>query len=184
MDFRLTKEQQLLFLGLIASLVVGLTVIAVRPLFLSDKPQELVVHPQRESLLLVHICGAVGREGVYKLKPGDRVMDALALAGGPLPSAQVSALNLAEPVKDGQKIVVPARQLVAEPAGAAVGAPVNINTADEKAFDSLPGVGPATAKAMVEYRKTRGPFARPEQIMEVPRFGKSKFERIKDRITI
>lgn len=61
---------------------------------------------------------------------------------------------------------------------------MNLNTADEKALDSLPGVGPATAKAMVEYRRTNGPFTRIEQIMEIPRFGKAKFERVKDRITI
>ncbi|MGB9613068.1 MAG: ComEA family DNA-binding protein, partial [Candidatus Margulisiibacteriota bacterium] len=64
------------------------------------------------------------------------------------------------------------------------GKKININTADEKALDSLPGVGKATAQAIIEYRKTNGPFTRLEQIMEIPRFGKSKFEKIKNRITL
>ncbi len=186
MDFRLTKEQQLLLIGLIASIVIGLLVMLVRPLFLSDKPQQSIVEHRPVTLpaVMVHLCGAVKREGVFKLKPGDRILDALTLAGGSLPTADLSGLNLAEPVKDGQKIVVPAKVTVAVPANTTTGARININTADEKALDSLPGIGATTAKQIVDHRRTNGPFIKPEQIMEIPRFGKRKFERIKGLITI
>jgi competence protein ComEA len=203
MDFQLTKEQQLIAIGLIASIVIGLAVMALRPLFNSKStPQQLIVQPKGDqmprSATMVHVCGAVRREGVYKLKPGDRILDAVALAGGAQPLADLSAVNLAETVKDGEKILIPCKQppiiettasQTAGPGGqyskaSSSAAKININTADEKALDSLPGVGPSTAKAIVEYRRTKGPFAKPEQIMEIPRFGKSKFERIKDMINI
>ena len=187
MDFRLTKEQQLLLVGLIASLVVGLVVMLVQPWFIGEKPQPAIVEPWQPiaPAVLVHISGAVGREGVYQLKQGDRVMDALALAGGALPSADLSVINLAAPVKDGDKIIVQEKlPAMSERTSAVTGARININTADEQALDSLPGVGPNTAKAIVEHRRSNGPFVKPEQIMEIPRFGKSKYERIKALITI
>jgi competence protein ComEA len=209
MDFQLTKEQQLIVIGLVASIVVGLAVMALRPLFNNSAPQPMIIQPRSgqapRTATLVQVCGAVRREGVYKLRPGDRVFEAIALAGGAQPLADLSAVDLAETVKDGEKILVPCKQpLVREavvaadgasgsiPSGparsgkkaASLGAKVNINTADEKTLDSLPGVGPSTAKAIIEYRRTKGSFAKPEQIMEIPRFGKSKFEKIKDMITI
>ncbi|MBN3033369.1 MAG: ComEA family DNA-binding protein [Candidatus Saganbacteria bacterium] len=201
MDFDLTKEQQLIVLGLIAALLIGCAVMAARQFFPGGQPGGAITitppkpDPGFTSLITVHLCGAVRREGVYKLKPGDRMLDALSLAGGARPSADLSAVNLAATVKDGEKILVPAKQppLIESAASPAVGqkdkipspaAKVNLNTADEKALDSLPGVGPATAKAIVEYRRTKGVFARPEQLMEIPKFGKSKFERVKNMISI
>ena len=190
MNLNLTKEQQLILLGLIATIVVGLAVMAYRNLG-GIKSDTITIESPKESLqtnqmakLLVHVSGAVGKEGVYKLKQGDRCIDVLELAGGAQPNADLSAINLAEPVKDGAKIIVPVKRIVSERVSRAASQTVNLNTADEKALDSLPGVGPSTAKAIVEYRRINGPFARIEQIMEIPRFGKSKFERIKDRITI
>lgn len=200
MDFSLTKEQQLIAIGLVASIVIGLAVMALRPFFNSSSPEQLVVQPKGDQMpraaTEVHVCGAVRREGVYKLKPGDRVIDAITLAGGAQPSADLSAVNLAETVKDGEKILIPVKQIVTPEQldsssgnqtgqkSASPSAPININTADEKTLDSLPGVGPSTAKAIVEYRRTKGSFAKPEQIMEIPRFGKSKFEKIKGMIII
>jgi competence protein ComEA len=205
MDFQLTKEQQLIVLGLIASIVIGLGVMALRPLFNSTSSPPLIVQTKGEQaarpVTEVHVCGAVRREGVYQLKPGDRILDAINLAGGAGPSADLSAVDLAETVKDGEKILIPSKQSPVRdgvssdpPTGlisqnknsksSSLTAKININTADETTLDSLPGVGPATAKAIVEYRRTKGPFAKPEQIMEIPRFGKSKFEKIKDLINI
>jgi competence protein ComEA len=196
MDLNLTKEQQLLLLGLIASIVVGLGVTAYRYYFTAS-PQGIVIEepknqPTPAPTAMVHVCGAVRREGVYRLKLGGRLLEVLEAAGGALPSADLSALNLAEPVKDGLKVVVPVKREVVEgisgiqeSRGSGTHASrVNINVADEKALDLLPGVGPSTARAIVEYRRTNGPFTRVEQIMEIPRFGKAKYERIKDRITI
>ncbi|MDD5593684.1 MAG: helix-hairpin-helix domain-containing protein [Candidatus Margulisbacteria bacterium] len=206
MELNLSKEQQLIILGLIASIVIGLAVMAVRQFIPDPNEQKMIEQPKMDRQttglsVTVHICGAVRREGVYKLKPGDRLMEVVALAGGAQPLADLSAVNLAEPVKDGAKIVIPAKQISVpsetKPGSfdekrsrksptAAVGptVKVNLNTADEKTLDSLPGVGPSTAKTIVEYRRTNGTFSKIEQIMEIPRFGKSKFERIKNMIVI
>ncbi|OGB89382.1 hypothetical protein A2625_07825 [candidate division WOR-1 bacterium RIFCSPHIGHO2_01_FULL_53_15] len=207
MEFNLPKEQQLLILGLIASLVVGLGVTAFQKIFTASSEKVSIETPKHDHLMtrdapkpiiMVHVCGAVKREGVYKLNPGDRLMDAVKLAGGARPLADLAAVNLAEPVKDGQKIVVPVKRILGDQGIGEGGSgnqgisgsrndateKVNLNTADEKQLDSLPGVGPATAKAIIEYRKTKGPFARIEQMMEIPRFGKSKFERVKGMINI
>jgi len=191
----LTKEQQLILLGLIASIVVGLGVMAYRH-FQGETTTAIVIENPKTSQpsvqILVHISGSVRREGVFKIKSGDRFLDVIKEAGGALPTADLSAINLAEPVKDGAKIIIPIKREVLERISGNLDTrisgtsqrKVNLNIADEKVLDSLPGVGPSTAKAIIEYRRTNGPFARIEQIMEIPRFGKSKFERIKDRITI
>lgn len=198
MNLNLTKEQQLILLGLIASIVVGLGVTAYRR-FLPSSPEGIAIEEPSDksrlapsSMIIVHLSGAVRREGVYRLKPGDRLLDAVGMAGGALPSADLSAINLAEVVKDGVKVMIPVKREVRERVSGdqdirisgTSSRKVNLNTADEKTLDSLPGVGPATAKAIVEYRRMNGPFTRIEQIMEIPRFGKAKFERIKDKITI
>ena len=110
MDFNLTKEQQLIALGLIASIVIGLAVMALRPLFSRSTSQPIVVRSsgrQSAPAIEVHVCGAVRREGVYQLKPGDRILDAIKLAGGAGTSADLSAVDLAETVKDGEKILIP-----------------------------------------------------------------------------
>ena len=196
-SLELNKEQQLLILGLIVSLLVGLGVMAAKQ-FLPRQSEEIAVaEPQdvQPITLLVHICGAVRREGVYKLRPGDRLLAAISLAGGSLPLADLSALNLAEPVKDGEKIFVPLKQpVVTELTGEKVnvgdkaqgkpGGRVNLNSASVDQFDALPGIGKSTAEKIVEYRQKNGPFQKLEQLMELPRFGKAKFEKIRDKLTL
>ncbi len=193
----LTKEQKFVLLGLIFAIIVGLSVSAYRQ-FASPNDRSIKIEDPPADMktveagdIFVHLSGAIRREGVYRLKAGDRVMDAIRLAGGAAGSADLSAVNLAEKLQDGQKITNPAKQRPILVAGSvpaqSTSSPdgkINLNTADEKALDSLPGVGLLTAKAIVEYRKTNGPFSKPEQIMEIPRFGKSKYEKIKDKITI
>jgi competence protein ComEA len=202
MQLNLSREQQLILLGLIVSIVIGFGVMLYRNMagvngsdgIKIEEPKTGQIQNQT-GMILAHISGAVGREGVYKLNYGDRLMDVLKMAGGPLFNADLSAINLSAQVKDGEKIIVAFKAVPiasaieakgAGMAGAAGAGPqkLNINTADEKALDALPGVGPSTAKAIVEYRRISGPFNRIEQIMEIPRFGKSKFERIKDKITL
>lgn len=200
-SLEITKEQQLLILGLIVSLLVGLGVMAAKQFIPQGCDEITVADPQdaQPITLLVHVCGAVRREGVYKLKPGDRLLSAISLAGGSLPLADLSALNLAEPVKDGVKIFIPLKQpMVREVVGEerpvgrktqgktqekAAGR-VNLNSASVDQLDDLPGIGKSTAEKIVEYRQKNGPFQKLEQLMELPRFGKSKFEKLKDRITL
>jgi competence protein ComEA len=186
MDLNLTKEQQLLLIGLVIAVVLGLGVMAFRQ-FLPGTAEGVSLEqagPETVSQVMVHVCGAVGRQGVFRVAAGSRLLDVLETAGGALPAADLSALNLAEVVKDGQKIVVPSRLPVSSAAQDGPLAKININSASADEFDALPGVGKATAEKIVELRQKNGPFVRLEQIMEVPRFGKAKFERIKERLTL
>lgn len=200
----LSREQQLIILGLVLVIVMGLAVMAYRK-FAPLSGQEISIQepdPQGHlplndaGKMVVHVTGAVRREGVYKLRFGDRVIDALELAGGAKPNANLSSINLAEKVKDGQKIVVPKRPeraaLVRGSGNLGIGGlgtsssarKVNINVADVKELCRVKGIGPSTAKRIVEHRTANGPFSKIEDIMKVKGIGKGKFGKIKDQIII
>jgi len=148
--------------------------------------------------LAVHVAGAVARPGLYHLPAGSRVADALAQAGGRLPAADVDRLNLAARIVDGQKILVTRRGEAApvEAAGAggvpgSVGGeaavptePIDLNSADLAALDSLPGIGPATARAILEERARRGGFRSTRDLLRVPGIGEGRFARLKDRVRV
>lgn len=145
------------------------------------------------STVLVHVDGAVESPGVYEL-PGDaRANDAVLAAGGLAQDADTASLNLAAPLTDGEKIHVPTvgesvgqgAGPSAEPSGGNdVDGPININTADVEELDELPGVGEATARAIVEDREANGPFSSPEDIMRVSGIGEKKFARLEAMICV
>jgi competence protein ComEA len=150
----------------------------------------------------VHVAGAVARPGLYHLPGGSRVADAVARAGGKVPGADLDRLNLAARLVDGQKVLVTRRgepapsELVGtggggaqggvagEPAGAGPAAPIDLNTADLAALDSLPGIGPATARAILEERARRGGFRSTRDLLRVPGIGDGRFARLKDLVRV
>lgn len=146
--------------------------------------------------VFVHIDGAVVAPGVYEMTGSlPRVNDAVMAAGGLAGDADTSALNLAAVLSDGEKIYVPRQgEVVAGQAssgaasGSYVGASssgvININTATAEELDSLPGIGPSTAAAIVEDRERNGPFASPEDLMRVSGIGEGKFSKLKDQIRV
>lgn len=152
---------------------------------------------QAATVLVVHVTGAVNRPGVYELTTGQRVDDALAAAGGPTPDADADSLNLAAPVIDGDRIEVPVAGQVRVGASVTPGGHihatdlpveasavrVNVNQADAVALDELPGVGPATAAGIVDYRVRNGPFASIDQLLEVPGIGPAKLGALRDLVT-
>lgn len=148
---------------------------------------------ERQRKLFVHTAGQVNSPGLYELVEGKRVMDAIKLAGGPAPNADLDAINLAEPLTDGMKITVPDKSPAVEtPAtvdsgnsgGTSAQSTVNINTANESELDSLPGVGPATAKKIMDHRQSAGRFKTIDDLKNVKGIGAKKFEELKDKITI
>jgi competence protein ComEA len=147
-----------------------------------------------ESTVVVHVAGAVAVPGVHELAPGSRVVDAIEAAGGLTPQADAARINLAAPLGDGERVYVlaigeEAMPLVvgADPAGeepGAVAGPVNLNTADAAKLDTLPGVGPATAAAIIEHRGDVGRFTSVDQLLDVPGIGEAKLEALRDLVTV
>jgi len=139
----------------------------------------------------VHVTGAVESPGVYRLPLGARINDAVEKAK-PTDAADLSRLNLAARLEDGEKIVVPAyeslpRVMPHEPAGAEDAeegtATVDVNTATQAELETLPGIGPARAKSIIDYRAEHR-FRRVEDVMKVPGIGPGIFARIQDRIVV
>lgn len=147
---------------------------------------------------LVHVVGKVRREGVVAVPAGARVSDAIAKAGGAAPGAVLTGLNLARPVVDGEQIVVPDAKgapipinTMTPPAtpqpGAAPAAPgplVDLNTADQAALESLPGVGPALATRILEWRAAHGRFTSVDELGEVSGIGEKKLEDIRPKVRV
>ncbi|MGH2705034.1 MAG: helix-hairpin-helix domain-containing protein [Actinomycetota bacterium] len=158
----------------------------MRPLQAASPTPSPTPSPSRS--LVVHVAGMVAAPGVYELPAGSRVKDAIAAAGGSVPGGDPDALNLAAPVTDGQRVVVPRPGDV--PAQAAAGetldaaAKVNLNTATAEQLDELPGVGPVLAQRVVDYRRRGGRFSSVRQLLEVDGFGPKKLEDLKDRVTV
>ena len=147
------------------------------------------------SSLVVDVDGAVSNPGVYELAADARVNDAIQAAGGLTSEADAAAINRAALLTDGQKVYVPhVGEEVETTAGAATPAspgaassdagPVNINTASVDDLDTLPGVGPSTAQAIVDDRAQNGAFASIEDIMRVSGIGEKKFEKLKGLICV
>lgn len=156
-----------------------------------------------EEICIIHISGAVHQPGVYQLSKGKRIIDAVKIAGEATEKANLDAVNLAAPIYDGQKIIIPyfleggeieigneinrnADLNLSNP-----GYPysqnnklININISSARELESLDGIGPALAERIVEYRKTNGLFGKIEDIRNVPGIGEKRFDTIKEMITV
>ena len=148
-------------------------------------------------IIVVHITGAIKNEGIVKAKDGARISEIIDLAGGTTAEADLSKINLAYIVKDGQKIYVPnvkdgEIENITESAGENViddkiektQGKVDVNTANQTELETLNGIGPSTALKIINYRKENGDFERIEDIKNVPGIGETKFESIKESICI
>jgi competence protein ComEA len=143
--------------------------------------------------VVVHAAGAVGRPGLYRLPPAARVADVLAAAGGATTDADLDRINLAATVEDGQQVYVPRVGEPMPPAAPGGGSgpapdeaagPVNLNTADAIELETLPGVGPATAEAIIAHRDEHGPFESADELLDVPGIGQAKLDRLRDLVTV
>ena len=146
-----------------------------------------------DQVVLVHVAGAVANPGVVELADGARVLDALARAGGAADDADLTAVNLARVVVDGEQIVVPrvgetpiAAPGVSGSGGGGSGAPglVNLNAADATALETLPGVGPAIAARIVAWRDENGPFRSVDELLAVSGIGEKTLDGFRDLVTV
>lgn len=153
--------------------------------------------------VVVQVVGQVRRPGVVTLRAGTRVQDAVAAAGGALPSADLAAVNLARLIIDGEQIQVPKPgQVMSPPAGAvgaspggggapagttagsAAGGVVNLNTADVGGLESLPGVGPVLAQRIIDWRTQNGRFTSVDELGEVSGIGEKVLARLRPLVTV
>lgn len=155
--------------------------------------------------LIVSVVGLVVHPGVVEVPAGVRVVEAIERAGGLLPEANPASVNLAAPLMDGQQIVVgtealPAGEMAGGPGSAggsgagaadsgAAGASessgkINVNTATATQLEELPGIGPATATKIIDFREKNGPFASIDALEEVPGIGPAKVEALRDAATV
>lgn len=204
--FHLPPQQRRLLVAAVGAIL--LVVVGVRHVS-GHAPAAPVVEPVRvrahapaaraPTPVVVDVVGAVRRPGLYRLRQGGRVADAVARAGGLARAADPIAINLAAPLVDGQQVVVPAR-IRGAPAGAAAAgaaalgeaapgtpaaasAPVDLNTATLEQLDTLPGVGPVTAQKIVDYRQAHGPFTATAELDAIPGIGPARLHDLEGLVT-
>lgn len=148
----------------------------------------------------VHVAGAVVHPGVYAVPAGGRVTDAILAAGGPSDDGDAEQLNLAAKVSDGDRVYVPKQGEQApavvsagssgsgsapsgRPGGAPAG-PVDLNAATAEQLEALPGVGPATSKAILAYRSAHGRFRSVTELLDVPGIGPAKLEALRPLVKV
>lgn len=157
-----------------------------------------------DDIVVIHITGSVKNPGIVKLKEGSRIEDAIEAAGGLTENADITKVNLAYVVEDGTKIKIPSaseedigdEDIIDSKSGDNIiieentissnnsTQTININKATEKEFETLPGIGPSLASKIIEYRNQNGKFGSIEDIKNVNGIGDSKYEKIKDLITV
>jgi len=176
--------------GVLSALLVtaGAVIYVRRP---ASQPIE-TVEPSLTSVpgsveLAVYVTGAVENPGVYYLPEESRVQDALEAAGGPTGNADLDRVNLAERVHDEDQIYFPEigeENVPSTRMGGLEEELININTAGLAELEGLPGIGPALAQSIIDYREAHGTFGAVEEIMEVEGIGQGIFEDIRDLITV
>ena len=142
--------------------------------------------------VVVHVVGAVRRPGLYRLAQGDRVADAVGRAGGATRKADLSLVNLAALVSDGEQVVVPRRGAAGAGAGAGAGTgagaagvptgPVHLNSATIEQLDALPGIGPVTAQKIVDYREKHGAFSSVDELDAISGIGPARLDQLRDLV--
>ena len=211
--FILSKQEKIVLLLIISVVAIffawrlylqeknSITIISAHP---ENRGANLAIEKTvEEEICIIHIAGAVNQPGVYQLCKGKRIIDAVKAAGEATERANLDAVNLAAPIHDGQKIIIP--YFIADEemgneirgsAGLDLSNPeyfysqtqrsnlININNSSVRELESLDGIGPVLAERIVEYRKNNGFFASIEDITNVSGIGEKKFDAIKEMITV
>lgn len=220
--YNLNKKQKII-LGILVAIVAGFvcyyvyakdeganTVNLESDLAIQEEMTGQEEEQHSDDRILVHISGAVNKEGIVELKMGSRIADAIDKAGGIKEDADIEEINLAYLLEDGMKIKIPNKQAkdkqsdtvqeenIENYVTTSIGVSnvskeeekskdmksekVNINTATQTELETLPGIGPSTAMKIITYRKEKGKFMKKEEIKEVSGIGESKYNKIKDLI--
>ncbi len=207
--FNLSRQEKIVFLIIISALLItfswklyskekeSITIVPTADMGESDIREEKELIDKK--ICIVHISGAINQPGVYQLTEGERIIDAVKMAGGEMEKANVDAVNLAAHLYDGQKIVIPfisenkgdevnqnalANEEVRQHDYSLNSSLLNLNAVTSNQLETLPGIGPALAERILAYRKNHGLFRNIEDIMNVSGIGEKRFESIKEYITV
>jgi competence protein ComEA len=187
LDLHYTRNQKRGLLALSAFLLLISFFIVVRG---NAQPPEVEMSSPvivQEVEIFVDVAGAVNNPGVYSLSGQSRVIDAIKAAGDSAPGADLSTINLARIVSDGEQIYVDSsstsKSYGSGKKNVRVG-PVNLNRATKSQLDTLDGIGPVIAQRIIDYRKVNGPFLTIEDIQKVSGIGTVKFAQIKSKIQV
>lgn len=161
-----------------------------------ESENQLAPNPPEKKMIYVDLKGQVHNPGVIILEEGQRVIDAINKAGGLIEeTADVNTVNLAAVLVDGQVVYVPSKEENLDQKGSSTAnvgisqnsvstGKINLNTATEAELDTLPGIGPSTAKKIIEYREQNNRFTAIEDILNISGIGEKKFEQIKELIEV
>ena len=186
-DLHFSRHQKMA-LAILASIVLILSVFVVfRGNTQENSVSEIIPITVAEPKIFVDVTGAVNRPGVYSLTGRSRVIDAIKAAGDSAPGADLSTINLARVLNDGEQIYVDST--VINSSGKRVSkkvasGPININRATLRQLDSLDGIGPVIAGRIIDYRKKNGSFLTVDDLQKVSGIGAAKFAQIKSKVRI
>jgi len=208
--FNLSNQEKITIILLLVLIIIGLGIVLNKNInredsFIVNRSSDISENNPAMQIeippVIIHIAGAVKNPGVYQLKPTDRIVDALKIAGGATEEANLDLINLAALLEDGQKIIVPYKAYSETgeeintntynyTASAYLSSPVsnsakiNINTANATMLQTLSGIGPVLSERIIEYRNQNGLFGVIDDIKDVSGIGEKKFEGIKDLICV
>jgi competence protein ComEA len=183
LDYSTEQKRAVIALSVVAILIAGV-------LFLSSRgeavetPAIKVIESAQAKMLLVHVAGEVKRPGVYPVIEGSRVVDAISAAGGAKKGVDLSVINLARKVVDGEQIYLGIKPEERKVSAKSFNGTVYVNRASVSQFDSLSGIGPVLAKRIVDFRRANGTFVDIADLQKVPGIGTKTFERIKSRLSL
>lgn len=181
-------QKRALLVGAVSAICFALFLLLISRGEAVEKPQIRVVEERISTLLLVHVAGEVKKPGVYPLVSGSRVIDAIKAAGGAKVGTDLSQLNLARLITDGEQIYLGRENLSGFKPLRKIKEPfrgiVYVNRATAAQFDSLPGIGETFAKRIIEYRKSNGPFVSIEDLKKVEGIGEKTFAKMKSRLSL
>lgn len=196
--FNLTRQEQLVVIFLIGAVILGGGRLYYRNIVRERVKPEVVesgIKAADDSRVTVDIAGAVWRPGVYTLKAGARVKDLVDKAG-PRRAANLEAINLAAPLRDGQKIVVPVKpgevttgedvngEIKTPDQSQSRGEKINLNIATLAELETLPGIGPGRAQAIINYRNQHKGFKNIEELKNVKGIGEIRFRKLEKRLSV
>jgi competence protein ComEA len=178
---------------LLVGSIVALVVFAINGMT-SSQTQKLEALPSlaadevvvKSATIFVHLVGEVIKPGIYQLESGSRVMDAVFAAGGFTKSADDASVNLAREITDGEQIVIFKQGLAPQIVGGNSGSAsqISLNRASQAELEDLPGVGPALAQRIIDWRDANGGFKKKEDLLSISGIGDKLFAGIKDQVTL